>query len=177
MKALQRKLNDDPQLLAEYNNIIKEQFDNEIIERVDQPEGATVQQETNVHYMPHHGVVRRDKDTTKLRVVYDGSAERDDVSMNDCLDQGPNYIPKLFDVLVKFRSHHVAPTADIEKAFLMVGISESDRDMLRFLWFDEPENLNSKISCFRFARLALGLACNSGFNTHSTLKFVQECQP
>lgn len=109
--------------------------------------------------MPHHGVVRRDKDTTKLRVVYDGSAKLkpDDVSINDCLDQGPNYIPKLFDVLVKFRSHHVALTADIEKAFLMVGISESDRDMLRFLWFDEPENLNSKISCFRFTRLAFGL--------------------
>ena len=48
-------------------------------------------------------------------------------------------------------------TADIEKAFLMVGISESDRDMLHFPWFDEPENLNSKISCFRFTRLAFGL--------------------
>ena len=27
-------------------------------------------------------------------------------------------------------------TADIEKAFLMVDISESDRDMLRIFWFD-----------------------------------------
>ena len=97
--------------------------------------------------------------TVKLRVVYDGLAKLkpDDVSINDCLDQGPNYIPKLFDVLVKFRSHHVPLTVDIEKPFLMVGISESDRDMLRFLWFDEPENLNSKISCFRFTRLAFGL--------------------
>ena len=58
---------------------------------------------------------------------------------------------------MKFRSHHVALTADIEKAFLMIGISESDRDMLRFLCFDEPENLNTKISCFRFSRLAFGL--------------------
>ena len=109
--------------------------------------------------MPHHGVVRRDKDTKKLRVVYDGSVKLkpDDVSINDCLDQGPNYIPKLFNVLVKFRSHHVALTADIEKAFLMVGISESARDMQRFLCFDEPENLNSKISCFQFTRLAFGL--------------------
>ena len=42
-----------------------------------------------------------------MRVVYDGLAKLkpDDVSINDCLDQGPNYVPKLFDVLVKFRSH------------------------------------------------------------------------
>ena len=158
LKALQRRLKDEPQLLTEYDNIIKEQLENEIIERVDQPEG-TVCEETNVHYMPHHGVVRKDKDTTKLRVVYDGSAKPkpDDLSINDCLDQGPNYIPKLFDVLVKFRSYPVGLTADIEKAFLMVGITDSDRDMLRFLWFNEPENLNSQISCFRFTRLAFGL--------------------
>ena len=109
--------------------------------------------------MPHHGVVRRDKDKTKPRVVYvyDESVKPkpEDVSINDCLDQGPNYIPTLFDVLVKLRSHHVALTADIEKAFLMVGISKSHRDILRFLWFDEPENLNSKISCFRLTYLRL----------------------
>ncbi len=158
LKALQRRLKDEPQLLTEYDNIIKEQLENEIIERVDQPEG-TVCEETNVHYMPHHGVVRKDKDTTKLRVVYDGSAKPkpDNLSINDCLDQGPNYIPKLFDVLVKFRSYPVGLTADIEKAFLMDGITDSDRDMLRFLWFNEPENLNSQISCFRFTRLAFGL--------------------
>ena len=28
----------------------------------------------HMHYMTHHAVVRQDKDTTKLRVVYDGSA-------------------------------------------------------------------------------------------------------
>ena len=28
-----------------------------------------------VHYMPHHGVICTDRETTKLRVVYDGSAK------------------------------------------------------------------------------------------------------
>ena len=118
LKALQRRLKDEPQLLTEYDNIIKEQLENEIIERVDQPEG-TVCEETNVHYMPHHGVVRKDKDTTKLRVVYDGSAKPkpDDLSINDCLDQAPNYISKLFDVLVKFRSRPFGLTADIRAIY------------------------------------------------------------
>ena len=39
-------------------------------------------------------------------------------------------IPKLFDTLVKFRLHPNALVADIEKAFLMIGITEEDRDKL-----------------------------------------------
>jgi hypothetical protein len=104
-------------------------------------------------------VVRTDKDTTKLRFVYDGSAKSqpDEPSINDCLEQGPNLIPKLFDILIKFRSHPIALTADIEKAFLMIGINKSDRDMLRFVWFSDPSNLDSEIQHFRFTRLVFGL--------------------
>ena len=49
--------------------------------------------------------------------------------LNECLQTGPNLIPKLFDVLVQFRSHPVAITADIEKAFLMIGIVPADHDV------------------------------------------------
>ena len=47
-------------------------------------------------------------------------------------------IPKLFYILVKFRLHPIALVADIEKVFLMIGITEEDRDKLRFLWFENP---------------------------------------
>ena len=87
-----------------------------------------------MHYLPHHCVIRQDKQTTKLRIVYNGSAKTksDTVSLNDCLKTGPNLIPKLFDILISFRWHMVAVTADIEKAFLMIEIKQSDRDMLCF---------------------------------------------
>ena len=73
-----------------------------------------------IHYLPHHCVIRQDKQTTKLLIVYDGSAKMatDSTSLNDSLQTGPNLIPKLFDVLITFRWHLVAVTADIEKAFL-----------------------------------------------------------
>lgn len=94
----------------------------------------------NVHYLSHHGVIRQASQTTMLRIVYNGSARafNNEQSLNHCLEIGPNYIPKLFHILVRFRWHKIAITADIEKAFLMIAIDERDRDFLRFLWAKDP---------------------------------------
>ena len=55
-------------------------------------------------------------------------------------------------MFIGFRTHHIAITADFEKAFLMIGIVPSDRDVLKFLWFQDPTKLDSPIfhsSCVR----------------------------
>ena len=103
--------------------------------------------------------IRSERNTTKVRVVYDGSARSKESSwtLNDFLQKGPNLIPKLFDVLICFRSHPIAVMADIEKAFLMIGIEESDRDVLSFLWFLNPFNVDSEVVHLRFTRLVFGL--------------------
>ena len=54
-------------------------------------------------------------------------------SLNDCLNVGPALSPKIFDILVRFRQYRAAVVADIEKAFLNIGVEEIDRDVLRFL--------------------------------------------
>ena len=77
--------------------------------------------------------------------------------MTDCLQTGPNLIPKLFDVLARFRSQLIAVTADIEKAFLMIGICESNRNMLCFLWFNDLKCEDSEVIQLRFTHLVLDL--------------------
>ena len=98
----------------------------------------------NIHYLPHHAVVREDKSTTKVRIVFDGSARlnNDGLSINDCLECGPNLVPFLFDILIRFRSHPYALVADIEKVFHMISIKEEHR---------------SEIVVYRFCRLVFGL--------------------
>ena len=81
-----------------------------------------------VHYLPHHAVIHWERSTTKIYIIYYGSDDSE-LFLNECLQIGPNLIPKLFDVLVQSRSHPVAITADIEKAFLMIGIVPADRDV------------------------------------------------
>ena len=158
LKSLQRKLLNQPELLREYDEIIRDQERAGIIEQIPDAD-SHASKDCNIHYLPHHAVVRSDHDTTKLRIVYDGSAKTPDreYSMNDCLETGPNFTPQLIEILLRFRWYNVGLTGDIEKAFLMIGITESDRDRLRFLWLKDPSNLNSETVQFRFTRLVFGL--------------------
>ena len=48
-------------------------------------------------------------------------------------------------------------TADIEKAFLNIAISEEHRDFLRFLWVSDPISSNPDIVPLRFARVVFGV--------------------
>ena len=74
-----------------------------------------------------------------------------------CLYSGPNLLLQLFDILIQFRVHKVALTADTEKAFLNVSIKPEQRNMLRFLWIDSIESDDPCIVVYRFFRLVFGL--------------------
>ena len=55
---------------------------------------------SNCLLLPHPGVVCEDKETTKLRVVFDGSAKDrlKDLALNDCLEKGTNTTPHIIDI-------------------------------------------------------------------------------
>ena len=131
LKELKQRLNKDPEIAREYNEVIQEQLKEGIIEKVteDQPN-------EKIHYLPHHPVVRKTAETTKLRIVFDASAKvrKDAPSLNDCLHVGPPLAPLMFDILVRFWEHNVALVGDIQKAFLQIEVNPEDRNYLGFLW-------------------------------------------
>ena len=89
LQGLLRRLREQPELLMEYDKVIREQLSSGIVERVLDP---VVVSGERVHYLLHHAVIRHDKETTKLRVVYNGSARGDGVSLNDSLYVGPKFV-------------------------------------------------------------------------------------
>ena len=130
LSSLLSRLRKEPDVLKEYDSVIRDQIDRGIVEVVDRE----ARPESNrIHYIPHHAVIRRDKSTTRLRVVYDASAKSDGASLNECLHAGPPLAQNIFDIMLRFRGHRIALVGDIEKAFLMVHIAEEDKDVLRFL--------------------------------------------
>ena len=89
-----------------------------------------------IHYLPHHCVVRVEKSTTKLRIVYSVSARGNEPALNDCLHTGPPLALDILEILIRFRVQPIALVADIEKAFLAIAVKE-DRNILHFLWVDD----------------------------------------
>ena len=70
-----------------------------------------------MHYLPHHPVIRTDKSTSRVRIVYDASAKRDDPSLNDCLETGPNTLPQIIDILLRFRLNKIVLKTGVYKCF------------------------------------------------------------
>ena len=126
------------------------------------------------HYIPHHAVVNPSKTTTKVRVVYDAYAKtkQDNKSLNDCLYRGPVLLQDLTGILLRFRLNKVAIVADIEKAFLQIGLNEKQKDVTRFFWLKNLNNLNvdNNIQVFRFCRVPFGII-SSPFLLSATLDF------
>ena len=166
-QGLFSKLKGNLELLKEYDSIIKDQEEREIIERVD-PNSSSVVGKT--HYLAHHPVIRQDRETTKVRLVYDASAkDSSGVSLNQCLYPGPCLLKTVSEVITRFRLNPIALTSDIEKAFLMISIDPSDRDVLRFLWVEDAQALEPKVITYRFGRVCFGITC-SPFLLNATLK-------
>ena len=166
LMSLLNRLRKEPQVLLEYDAVIRDQIEKGIVEEVHQP---TSGEAGKVHYLPHHAVIRRDKETTKLRIVYHASCKSNGVSLNDCLHTGPALSEKIMDIILRFRAHRKALAGDIEKAFLNVSVAKEDRDVLRFLWFDDVKKEYPEIIVLRFARVVFGVS-SSPFLLNATVK-------
>lgn len=147
-----------PELIYKYNEQLLDQLKRGFIEQVLDP---NIHQGV-MHYMPHFPVFK-ESNTTAMRIVYDASAKISSkaLSLNDCLHTGPNLIQRLQNMLLAFRSHKIAFTADIEKAFLQIELNTRERDATRFLWLkdvDKSANNPDNLVVYRFCRVLFGAA-------------------
>ncbi|GFQ66356.1 uncharacterized protein TNCT_108981 [Trichonephila clavata] len=103
-------------------------------------------------YLPHHSVPNKNGD--KFRVVFDGSAKSSSgISLNDKLMVGPQLQTDLTTLLLRFRMHKIAITADIEKMYRQITLHDSD--FQRIVWRNSPFE---PIQDFRLTRIAYGTA-------------------
>ncbi|XP_064486179.1 uncharacterized protein LOC135398725 [Ornithodoros turicata] len=158
LHGLMKKLHRNPDLLERYDNAIRTYLEDGHAEKV--PPSGQQQNTGQVYYMPHRPVLRESSSTTKLRFVFDASSHAEGKrSLNDFLQKGPNMVPDLVQLLLKFRLHRIAITADVRKAFLQIGIKQEDRDFLRFLWFANSPALNNEereLEEWRMTRVPFG---------------------
>ncbi|XP_062556706.1 uncharacterized protein LOC134221530 [Armigeres subalbatus] len=168
---LERRLGKDPNLHQQYSDFLQEYLDMGHMKLIGtlqdiKDEGRTV------CYLPHHPVFKETSSTTKVRVVFDGSAKTSTgSSLNDSLLTGPVIQDDLLDLMIRFRKHTVALVADVAKMYRQVRIHPGDTPLQRILWRSAP---TSPIQIFELQTVTYGLSPSSFIATR-VLKQLQMC--
>ncbi|XP_037959094.1 uncharacterized protein LOC119688490 [Teleopsis dalmanni] len=130
---LERKLQRNADLKSQYSAFIKEYLHLNHMSLLTDEELSHPK-----YFLPHHCVIKESSSSTKLRVVFDGSAVTSTgYSLNDILMAGPTIQPNLIDLLIRFRSFPIAVTADICKMYRCVRITPPDTFLQCILWRDD----------------------------------------
>lgn len=160
--SLERKLAQNPQLLADYDSALGRLESAGVVSEVppEQVETADI-----TYYMPHRPVVKPSSLTTKIRPVFDASAKGPNgLSLNDVVHVGPSLLPSVQEVLLRFRRWRFGISGDIKQAFNQICLFEADQSAHRYLW-----RKHGRLKVMQFHRVTMGVGC-SPFLMNATIK-------
>ncbi|XP_043258558.1 uncharacterized protein LOC122400888 [Colletes gigas] len=145
--SLERKFDRNPTLKADYAAVLDEY---RALGHMTQVESF----DSPGFYLPHHAVIKPSSSTTKVRVVFDGSAKSSSgLSLNDALMTGPTLQDDLFSLLLRFRLYAYVLTGDIEKMYRQFLVRPEDRSFQRILWRDQ----RNRIATYELNTVTFGL--------------------
>ena len=148
--STERRLLKDREVSVAYQHVLNDYLERRYIRRVppDEPKPECE------WLLPHFPVVQPEKATTKVRIVFDGSAPFEGKSLNTEALTGPKLQSDIFDILVKFRKELVALVGDISQMYHQLVLREEDRPLHRFLWRDM--DLRKEPEVYEFLRFVFG---------------------
>ncbi|GFS72147.1 uncharacterized protein NPIL_306731 [Nephila pilipes] len=127
-----RRIHANTELKQKYAKQVQDYIDKKQVEAV----LKDTQNEVRLFYLPHHAVKKITNEEIKWRIVFDASSHSPGhPSLNDALEAGPNLLPDILAMLLRFRLSKIAITSDGSPAFLQLILADEDRDATRFLWY------------------------------------------
>ncbi|GFX18867.1 integrase catalytic domain-containing protein [Trichonephila clavipes] len=150
LNSLWKRLSRDSRYLSLYVEFLKEYEELGHLERV-----VESSEPPTHYYIPHHGVLRPEKLTTKLRIVFNGSSPTTTgISLNDILLKG-EVKEDVFETISRFRRHKFAFTTDIQKMYRQILINPDQQDLQRIIW---KHGLDAEILTYRLKTVTYGLS-------------------
>ena len=102
--------------------------------------------EVDSYYLPWFPVIDRQRETTKMRIVFDASAkDGKGKSLNSEIENTPNRLNDLATLIMRFRMYKYTLTADISEMFLCIKMIKQDRKYHRFFVDNQLYQWNSII--------------------------------
>ncbi|GFW16879.1 uncharacterized protein TNCV_2760071 [Trichonephila clavipes] len=168
LNALGTLLIRDPQYLKLYKDFIHEYEQlghmKEVVNENDNSEIA--------YYMPHHGILRPEKSTMKLRVIFNATNPTSNgLSLNSIQYNGGLVQNDLFTIMIKFREHPYAFTADVKMMYQMILIYKSQQPLLRILWKESPEE---PVKTFEMKTVTYGTVSAPFLATRTLLQLLKD---
>ena len=124
----------NPALLEAYNSELRKFIDRGAIvpltqEEIDAYDGP-------VSYVAHHDVHKPDSSTTPLRVVTNTSLKNANagLSPNQCMQEGPNALSSLLEVIIGFRMYEVGLVYDMTKAYQSISPGPVEKHVRIIVW-------------------------------------------
>ena len=132
LETTERRLSKNPENAEAYNKQMQEMEEMKFSRKLSETELA--EYKGPVHYIAHHAVLRPDKKSTPLRIVFNSSSVYQGHKLNDYWLKGPDMLNSLFGVVLRFRQNQVAISGDISKMYHRILIPLHDQHVHRFLW-------------------------------------------
>lgn len=124
------------------------------------------------YFLPHHGVLKMESSTTKLRVVFDASAiTSSGKSLNQLLCAGPKLQNEIFDIIVNYRLFKYVFFCDIKQMFLQINLHEDDQNYQAIIWRD---NSSLPFQVFKLTTVAFGLSCSPYLAIRTLLQLAED---
>ncbi|XP_055617896.1 uncharacterized protein LOC129763133 [Toxorhynchites rutilus septentrionalis] len=166
-ELLEKKLERNPEIKKEYHEFMREYISLGHMKLVKSSD------ENNKHfYLPHHPVIKETSSTTKLRVVFDGSAKcSTGFSLNDSLCVGPVIQDELITLVLRFRKHQIALVADIAKMYRQILVHPDDTRFQRIYWRFSTQ---APIQPYELQTVTYGLAPSSFLATRTLVQLATD---
>ena len=132
LEATERRLRKNPENAEAYDQQMQEMERMKFSRKLSEKE--LNEYKGPVHYIAHHEVLRPDKKSTPVRIVFNSSSVYQGHRLNDYWFKGPDLLNGLFGVVLRFRENRVAVSGDISKMYHRILIPLEDQHVHRFLW-------------------------------------------
>ncbi|XP_058978855.1 uncharacterized protein LOC131802550 [Musca domestica] len=155
---------------------IKEQYDASILEYLELGHMRKVNpneiDKMPNYYLPHHAVIKPDRLTTKLRVVFNASCPTSNkTSLNDILYPGPILQQDLVLQILKWRFFKYAFNADITKMYRQILLDPNQTKYQRILFRKSPEN---PVEDYELLTVTFGVNCAPYLALRTLLKLAED---
>ncbi|XP_075163319.1 uncharacterized protein LOC142235952 [Haematobia irritans] len=159
------------------NPDLKQEYDKSLIEYVTLNHMSLIDSPSPIqmcYYLPHHAVIKPERTTTKVRVVFNASAPSSNgISLNDVLYTGPVLQNDLTVLILKWQFYKFVLNGDIQKMYRQILVNASHTPFQRILFRENP---NNPVQEFELKTVTFGLNCAPYLAIRTIIQLANDVQ-